>query len=140
MRKRGVRSGPRLDLGEGRSLRLLTALEVLETRREAAELGQEEREKALCSNACLLSRALEKKGGPLYPNGQAVLQALRVEEIDQLAQRWSAFNQRENPSILMGEEEVNARKKAWSIRLMSALNGVCSGPLGRSPRKNGSKI
>ncbi len=139
MRKSGVRSGPRLELGEGRSLRLLTALEVLEARREAAELWQEEREKPLCSNACLLARAMEKKGGPLYPNGQAVLQALRVEEIDRLAQQWSAFNQRENPSILMGEQEVNARKKAWSIRPMSALNGVCSEPLGRFPRRNESK-
>lgn len=128
----------RLELGEGRSLRLLTAQEVLEARREAAGLVQEDREKALCSNACLLARALEKRGRPLYPNGEAVLAALRVEEIDGLAHKWSQFNREENPSVLDGEWWVAARKKAWSTRLMSALNGVCSGSLGRFLPKNGS--
>ena len=49
----------RMDLDNGMSLRLLSALEVLQARREAEELAQSERERALCSNACLLSRALE---------------------------------------------------------------------------------
>ena len=48
----------RMDLDNGMSLRLLSALEVLQARREAEELAQSERERALCSNACLLSRAL----------------------------------------------------------------------------------
>ena len=39
----------RLKLEDGRELRLLSALEVLEARREA--------EAALCANACLLARA-----------------------------------------------------------------------------------
>ncbi len=128
----------RLELGEGRSLRLLTAQEVLEARREAAGLVGEERERALCSNACLLAKALEDRGRPLYADGRAVLEALRVEEIDGLARRWSQFNREENPSVLDGEEGVAARKKAWSARLMSALNGVCSGSLGRFHPRNGS--
>ena len=49
-------------------LRLLSALEVLEARREAAQLAESQGERALCSNACLLARALERvrpEGEPL---------------------------------------------------------------------------
>ena len=52
----------RLPLNNGMELRLLSALEVLQARREAGELAQEDRERALCSNACLLARALERGG------------------------------------------------------------------------------
>ena len=51
----------RVSLGNGMALRLLSALEVLQARREAGELAGEDRERALCSNACLLARALEQK-------------------------------------------------------------------------------
>ena len=50
-----------LTLDNGMRLRLLSALEVLQARREAGELAQEDRERALCSNACLLARALEQE-------------------------------------------------------------------------------
>ena len=45
-----------------RELRLLSALEVLEARREAEGLARGEAEAALCANACLLARALERGG------------------------------------------------------------------------------
>ena len=48
----------RLPLNNGMELRLLSALEVLQARREAGELAQEDRERALCSNACLLAQEL----------------------------------------------------------------------------------
>ena len=48
--------------GQGLELRLLSAREVLEARREAAGLTREDRERALCANACLLARALERGG------------------------------------------------------------------------------
>ena len=48
----------RLKLEDGRELRLLSALEVLEARREAEGLAQAPRERALCSNACLLAQEL----------------------------------------------------------------------------------
>ena len=41
----------RVSLGNGMALRLLSALEVLQARREAGELAGEDRERALCSNA-----------------------------------------------------------------------------------------
>ena len=48
----------RLALAEGYSLRLLSARETLEARREAEVLARDGRERALCGNACLLARAL----------------------------------------------------------------------------------
>lgn len=108
-----------LRLEDGCTLRLLTAMEVLEARREAEKLSRDERERALCSNACLLARALEKRERPVFRDGEAVLDALRVEEIAELAARWGAFNREENPSVLDGESVVSALKKAWSTRRMS---------------------
>lgn len=117
----GVLAGRRrLRLKDGRSLRLLTAMEVLEARREAEALVREDRERALCSNACLISKALERRGRAVYPDGEAVLRQLRVEEIGTLARQWAAFNRAENPSVLDGEGVIDALKKAWSTRRTSA--------------------
>lgn len=110
----------------GWTMRLLSAAEVLEARREAGELASDDKERAVCSNACLLARALEQGGRPVFLTGAAVLEALRLEEIEMLAGEWTAFNRAENPSPEDGEEQVEALKKAWSTRLMSALSGACS--------------
>ena len=59
-------------------LRLLSALEVLEARREAAQLAESQGERALCSNACLLARALESGEKPVFDSGRAVLAGLTV--------------------------------------------------------------
>ena len=109
----------RLRLEDGRTLRLLTAMEVLEARREADELARGDRERAVCSNACLLAKALEKRGRAIFESGEAVLKSLRVEEIGALAGRWAQFNREENPSVQDGEGVVNALKKAWSTRPMN---------------------
>ena len=125
-----------LELGDGTQLRLLTAYEVLEVGREAAGLTVRDREKALCSNACLLAKALVRDGKPVFRDGMQVMEQLRVEEIAQLSCRWAEFNRRENPSAKDGEERVQGLKKAWSTRRMSALNGVCSAVLAYfRPRK-----
>ena len=128
----------------GWTLRLLSAAEVLEARREAGELAADGKERAVCSNACLLARALERGGKAVFDSGKAALAALRaygiafatVEEIEALAGAWAVFNQTENPSPEDGEERVNALKKAWSTRLMSALNGACSKLLAFCPGRN----
>ena len=127
----------RVSLGNGMALRLLSALEVLQARREAGELAGEDRERALCSNACLLARALERDGQPVFPSGRAVLEGLRVEEIVRLSQAWGEFNRRYNPSPQDCPGEVEPLKKDWSTRLISAFNGVCSGLLGRCPQRRG---
>lgn len=129
----------RLTLEDGTQLRLLSALEVLEAKREGEELAQSEGERALCTNACLLARALEEEGKPLFPSGRAVLEHLSAREVAQLARLWDELDRAENPSPEDGEEEAQALKKAWSIRLMSAFAGVCSRHLGPFPRRSGPK-
>lgn len=132
-------AGPRqMELDGEDTLRLLTAMEVLEARREAEKLAAGDRERALCSNACLLARALERNGKPVYPSGKTVLEQLRVEEIARLAGIWAEFNRNFNPSAEEGQEALEPLKKGWSTRLMSALGGACSAIFGRCPRRNGS--
>ena len=132
--------GPeRIDAGGGRTLRLLSAREVLEARREGDELARDGGERALCRNACLVAKALERKGEPVFENGQAALDALRVEDVAALADAWAAFNRTHNPSPLNGEQEIQRRKKAWSTRIMSAFSGACSGCSALCPRRNGRK-
>ena len=102
----------RLRLENGMQLRLLSALEVLQARREAGELAMEERERALCSNACLLAMALEDGAGQrVFADGRAVLAGLRLEEIASLARRWSQFNQEENPGLDVDEQQLEQLKK-----------------------------
>ena len=85
-----------LTLDNGMRLRLLSALEVLQARREAGGLA----------------RALEtEEGSPIFSGGEAVLAGLRVEEIAALAKTWSQFNREENPALTMGQEEAEALKK-----------------------------
>ena len=85
-----------LTLDNGMRLRLLSALEVLQARREAEGLA----------------RALEtEEGSPIFFGGEAVLAGLRVEEIAALAKTWSQFNREENPALTMGQEEAEALKK-----------------------------
>lgn len=126
-----------LALGKGLTLRILSAMEVLEARREAEGLAQAGGERALCANACLLARALEQDGAPVYEDGEAALMGLSVEEIGTLARRWSEFSRRENPSPTDGEERAATLKKAWSTRLTRVFSGVCSGLLARFQPRQG---
>ena len=136
----GFWAGPeRTDAGGGRTLRLLSAREVLEARREGDALARDRGERALCRNACLVAKALERKGKPVFESGQAALDALRLEDIAGLADAWAAFNRRCNPSPLDGAQETERRKKAWSTRLMSAFSGACSGCSALCLRRNGRK-
>ena len=101
-----------MTLDNGMRLRLLSALEVLQARREAEELSQSERERGLCANACLLARALEtEEGEPVFSCGREVLSGLRVEEIAALAETWSRFNHSENPALTMEAEQAEEVKK-----------------------------
>ena len=57
----------RISLENGFDLRLLSALEILQARREGETLSGDGGERALCSNACLLARALSgRRIGPLF--------------------------------------------------------------------------
>lgn len=126
----------RLALEDGLELRLLSAGETLEARREAESLARDGRERALCANACLLARALEREGTPLFENGQAALDGLTAREIAALAEKWAAFDREENPSM-QGEAEAETLKKAWSTRRTPGSAGACSGPSAPCPARRG---
>ena len=117
----------RISLNNGMDLRLLSALEVLQARREAAELAGEERERALCSNACLLARALEHSEGrtPVFSGGAEVLVGLTVEEIAALAGRWDAFRQESDPGLDLSREELENVKKNSVTTRGSGCGGGC---------------
>lgn len=100
-----------MELENGMSLRLLSAFEVLQARREAGELVREDRERAVCANACLLARALEHGGKPVFDSGLAVLEGLTVAEIAALSQQWREFDRTENPALNLGEQELEILKK-----------------------------
>ena len=83
-------ASPRQRLPGGVQLRLLTAQEVLEARREATALAGEDRDRALCSNACLVARAVVRRGRPVYGSGEEVLHRLTVglEHMPRPRLRW----------------------------------------------------
>ncbi len=93
-------------------LRLLSTWEIPEAWREGRELARKGGDPALCSNACLIAHALERKGKPVYADGQAVLEAMSPEEIGRLADQWGEFNRTYNPSPMDGEAETEARKRS----------------------------
>ena len=133
-------SGPdRLELEDGRMLRLLSAMEVLEARREADWLAQGVRERALCANACLLARALMRDGQNLFRDGSHVLEELTVEEIGMLAGQWSQFNQQVNPGPQTGESRVEELKNVWSTPGKSGCTGACCDPFQPCPRRTVSE-
>ncbi|MCI8421939.1 MAG: hypothetical protein HFF50_00185 [Lawsonibacter sp.] len=117
----------RVSLDNGMDLRLLSALEILQARREAEELVGEDRERALCSNACLLARALEytQGHGPVFSDGRAVLAALTVEEISALASRWGELHRSCNPGLTVSEEELENVKKNSEPTRPDGCGGGC---------------
>ena len=129
----------RVHLDNGMDLRLLSALEVLQARREAGELACEDRERALCSNACLVARAVVRRGRPVYGSGEEVLHRLTVGQVETLARRWMAFYQEEGLGTGLERSRLDQLKKAWSTCRGSAFGGMCSNVLGRCRRRNGPR-
>lgn len=94
------------------TLRVVTARELLEARREADGLAADGAERALCANACLLARALELDGRRLFPSGEAALAQLTPGEIGSLAAQLGQLEQAGDPSVEDGAEETQRLKKA----------------------------
>lgn len=101
----------RMSLENGMELRLVSAWELLDIRREAGELSAVPEDMALCINACLLAHALEQEGKGVFSSGKEVLCGLSVEEIARLAQEWGSFNRRVNPAPSLGGEALEQEKK-----------------------------
>ena len=117
----------RMALDNGMNLRLLSALEVLQARREADGLCRSSSERALCSNACLLARALEQEEEhkPVFSDGRAVLAGLTVEEIGGLARRWSQLRRESDPGLNVTEEELENVKKNSGATRKNGCGGGC---------------
>jgi len=141
MRGRGwlrlMPGNPTLRLSGGYSLRLLTAMEVLEARREAEEFSSEDRERALCSNACLLSKALMRRGKPVYASGREMLEKKTVREIQALAKAWAEFDRENNPGLTLPWREADILKKVWGTHRRSVSAGACSKPSAHCRRRRG---
>ena len=127
-------------LGEGWSLRLLTAREEMECRREGLELAAEEGEgqEALCANDCLVARVLRRRGKAVFGSGREVLERLTAGQIARLAGQWGEFDRECDPGP-WEEKAVDEAKKGWSARLMSAFSGVCSKVLALFRRRSGRR-
>ena len=110
----------RMSLENGFDLRLLSALEVLQARREADELAGDGRERALCSNACLLARALERTEGqsPVFESGRAA-------EIGALAARWSPYSRENDPGPELDGAALEQVKKNSGRTPVSGCAGGC---------------
>lgn len=89
----------RMSVGNGLVLRLLSGMELLEARREAAELACLPGERPLCSNACILARAMFLEGDekPMFADGEQVLIGLTAEEIEALCALWDDFRRSSAP-------------------------------------------
>jgi hypothetical protein len=98
-------------------------------------MARDGRERALCSNACLLARALVRDGKPLFRDGGQVLKQLTVEEIEGLAERWTQFNAQVNPGLSAAQGRIEELKKVWSTPGKSGCTGACCDPFQPCPRK-----
>lgn len=105
-----------LPLEGGRALRLLTETEEMQVRREAMELAVNEMDLPLCSNACLVARALVCAGERVYADGRAVLDGLSAEEIEALAERWATFRREKGVGLGLGEKRLDALKASLAAR------------------------
>lgn len=101
----------RMALENGMELRLVSAWEVISIRQEADQLAGGAEHYPMCLNACLISRALEHEGSPVFSSGAKVLSGLTGEEIAQLARMWGRFNKSVNPSPSVSSEQLETLKK-----------------------------
>lgn len=117
----------RISLENGFDLRLISALEAMQARREAGELAGGENELALCSNACLLARALERTEDqtPVFEDGRAVLAGLTAAEIGVLTARWDSFRRENDPGLDLPEKELEEVKKNSVTTPASGCAGGC---------------
>lgn len=81
----------------------------------------------MCSNACLLARALEREEdkSPVFSDGRAVLAGLTVEEIGSLAARWSVLRRESDPGLNVTEEELENVKKNSAVTRENGCGGGC---------------
>ncbi len=85
----------------GQPLRLAppAAAAILEARAEALRMAPKEDARVLCSNACLLARAVLREEGPAFRDGAQVLEELTPGEIEFLSDRLARLCQEGDPGV-----------------------------------------
>ena len=75
-------------------MRLLTARQLLEARREAGSMAGDRESRGLRSNAC---RSLYRNGAQAFPNGETLLGAWSAEDIGRAMERYEAMAEKRDP-------------------------------------------
>lgn len=110
---------------ERAELWLISARELLEAQKEAAEMAEGRPDTAgLCLNAAILARAARRDGVRLFANGGDVLDALSAERIGQWMERYLTLCAEENPSccqengqeqLLDGLRQASYERLKWKV-------------------------
>ena len=89
----------RRKMENGLELRVVPAFAVLQARREAMEgCAEDEGALGLWMNACLLSRAVYREGVRAFASGEAVLQAVSAETVEDWTKAYAELCREENPA------------------------------------------
>ena len=102
----------RRKMANGLELRVVPAFAVLQARREAMGLSAEDAAAlGLWMNACLLSRAVYKDGVRAFLSGEAVLQAVSAETVENWTKEYAELCREENPAC----SAENAERAAQAL-------------------------
>ena len=99
-------------MANGLELRVVPAFAVLQARREAMDACAEDAAAlGLWMNACLLSRAVYRDGARAFLSGEAVLQAVSAETVEDWTKQYAALCREENPAC----SAENAQRAAQAL-------------------------
>ena len=89
----------RRKMENGLELRVVPAFAVLQARREAMEgCAEDDGALGLWMNACLLSRAVYREGVRAFASGEAVLQTVSAETVEDWTKAYAELCREENPA------------------------------------------
>ena len=105
-------AGGRRRLEDGSELRVVPAFAVLQARREALDAcGDDEQALGLWMNAELLARAVYRDGARVFSDGEDLMRAVSVEQIERWTEEYAALCREENPAC----SEENAKKAMQAL-------------------------
>lgn len=87
-------------------LRLISAYELLQAQREAEDFHGQEQTEGLLLNACILAKAAQKNGKPLFASGEEVLRSLSAQTIEKWMLAYVNACEQDDPSCLEDRQEL----------------------------------